>query len=374
MGRKQYKAKEPIKIRFKKLANGNKSIYLDYWNGDTQKRQYEFLNLHLIPDTLQDAKEKNERVLTVANKIKNDRLEDLVNGKAGIRGKKCSKVLVSDYLESKQQDKDKGNAVKMQYHSIQKLLNEFDKNLTMEAIDRGTIVKFTRFLRGSVGNRGELAPTTIQKYLSVFYGVLAMAYEERIITENPVKQFRKNERYKAKPIQRCYLEKDEVKKLIDTECRADIKQAFLFACFCGLRISDIKGLQWKHITKNENGVEISIIQKKTGDVLLLPLSQRAVEYLPIKPATATKDDFVFSLPTTPILSKIVKKWGINAGIDKYITFHTSRHTFATMLMTNGADLYTTSRLLGHKKIETTQIYAEITDKRKRQVVDLLDNF
>ena len=68
----------------------------------------------------------------------------------------------------------------------------------------------------------------------------------------------------------------------------------------------------------------------------------------------------------------MKKWAKGAEIEKNVTFHLSRHTFATTLLTLGADIYTTSKLMGHKNLRTTQIYAEVVNKKKVEAVNLMD--
>ena len=67
----------------------------------------------------------------------------------------------------------------------------------------------------------------------------------------------------------------------------------------------------------------------------------------------------------------LKRWCMAAGITKDVTFHSGRHTFAVMMITLGADIYTVSKLLGHKFIATTQIYAKVIDKKKQDAVNLI---
>ena len=67
----------------------------------------------------------------------------------------------------------------------------------------------------------------------------------------------------------------------------------------------------------------------------------------------------------------LSKWVMKAGISKDITFHSGRHTFATLALTNGADLYVVKELLGHEDIKTTQIYAKIIDEKKKKAMELL---
>ena len=86
----------------------------------------------------------------------------------------------------------------------------------------------------------------------------------------------------------------------------------------------------------------------------------------------SNDTPLFNLPTPPTIERVLGKWAADAGITKHITFHVSRHTFATILLTEGADLYTTSKLLGHTDISTTQIYAKIVNKKKEEAMSLMD--
>ena len=151
------------------------------------------------------------------------------------------------------------------------------------------------------------------------------------------------------------------------------KMAFLFACFCGLRLSDIKDLKWQDIKYNaDGGAVVSKIQVKTRQSIVVPLSANALEWLPDR-GKAKDKDAVFDLHSHFSINRSVKKWAKDAQIEKNVTFHLSRHTFATTLLTLGADIYTTSKLLGHQNLRTTQIYAEVVSKKKVEAVNLMDN-
>ena len=144
-------------------------------------------------------------------------------------------------------------------------------------------------------------------------------------------------------------------------------------CFCGLRISDVKALRWENIEKNNGKISLRIIQQKTQNYIIIPLSEKAQEYLP-EQNKKSNDSFIFSnLPTEPAMNRALKIWVKKAGINKTITLHTARHTFATLMLTKGVDLYTTSKLLGHSEVGTTQIYARIIDKKKEEAVETLNN-
>ena len=107
-------------------------------------------------------------------------------------------------------------------------------------------------------------------------------------------------------------------------------------------------------------------------MVIIPLNKEALSYIPER-KDLLHDGFVFNLPPSYTINYHIKKWAKAAHIDKDISFHVARHTFATTLITLGADLYTTSKLMGHKNLRTTQIYAEIVNKKRVEAVSLFDN-
>ena len=152
-----------------------------------------------------------------------------------------------------------------------------------------------------------------------------------------------------------------------------LKQAFLFSCFTGLRKSDILSLTWKEIIHDGPRTLIYKRIQKTQRWLSLPLSGRAMQWLPQRETWMDADRKIFETMSNASLSTHLKLWAERAGIcAKSISFHTARHTFATLELSLGADLYTVSKLLGHTNISTTQIYAKVVDKQKERAVSLLD--
>ena len=181
----------------------------------------------------------------------------------------------------------------------------------------------------------------------------------------------KSEKEKAEASRREYLTIEELKQLISTECKYEImKQAFLFSCLCGLRVSDIRKLKWSDLQKSGERIRIEIKMQKTKEPLYLPISDEALKWLP---GEAKDDDLIFPLTHEGTINNILQKWAKAAGVTKHISFHVARHTHATMMLTLGADLYTVSKLLGHKNIATTQIYAKVVDKKKEEAVSLIPN-
>ena len=124
---------------------------------------------------------------------------------------------------------------------------------------------------------------------------------------------------------------------------------------------------------NEGKYTLNMVQQKTKIAISIPLSGEAVKQLPPKGNAKSTDKVFADLISLGRTNEILPKWAESAGIDKHLTFHVSRHTHATMMLTLGADLYTVSKLLGHKNIATTQIYAKIVDKKKEEAISLIPN-
>lgn len=111
--------------------------------------------------------------------------------------------------------------------------------------------------------------------------------------------------------------------------------------------------------------------QKTKEPIYLPLSPEALRWMPER-GEKTSEDAVFDLSSTTHINILLKPWAKEAGIDKRFSFHTARHTFATMMLTLGADLYTTSKLLGHTDVKMTQVYAKIINRKKDEAVNLVN--
>ena len=115
-------------------------------------------------------------------------------------------------------------------------------------------------------------------------------------------------------------------------------------------------------------------QRKTKGFEYLHLSAMARQILTDRPNPKIlnmENTNIFNLPSQTQLGNVIKPWCKDAGIDKRVSFHTSRHTFATLTLTQGVDLYTVSKLLGHKTIQATQIYAKIVDEKKKAAMEML---
>ena len=340
-----------ISIRRKKLSNGNYSLYLDYYlRGE---RQYEFLELRLISD-----KESDRETLQIAENIRAKRLIEWQRKQHAFKPPTKLRENFVAYFENIVNEKP---ADRSSWQCTLKKVKTFTGGrLSFLEIDEDWLRRFQKFLLS------EVSAITAWHYYSNVKQALNRALREKILPEDPSQNIPS---IKKPDIKREYLILGEIMKLIKARCpNLNVRDAFLFSCFTGLRYSDIRNLKWLNI--NDGVIEFR--QQKTKDLQYLPLSQSAKNILDSKKGeNHKKDDIVFNLPSKHAVWKNIKIWVENAGINKRVSFHTGRHTFATLSLTSGIDLYTVSKLLGHKNINTTQVYAKIIDEKRKEAIDKL---
>lgn len=367
--------KEPVRLREKELANGVRSLYLDiYVNG---KRSYEFLKLYLIPETNPQTKVQNENTMRAANTIKLNRILEITNNKAGLKNTSIrAKMLLKDWMETfRQAQEQKGVKDQKLIHNTVHALTAYNINVAMRDVNRDYIIGLTNFLRNDYRSpRGKkLKDYSVINYLGCLRNALNMAVREDVIADNPIMKLSAQDKVKAPESQREYLTVEEVQQLEATDSPyPHIKQAFLFACYTGLRCSDVRSITWGKIVKDGEKYRLHTVMFKTKRPFYIPLSKKAMQWMPER-GDKTDDDLIFENIPVQVNTKLyLQPWLDKAGITKPITFHCSRHTFGTMMLTLGADIYTTSKLMGHTKVEVTQIYAKIINKKKDDAVSLID--
>ena len=382
--KKSVKAKEPIRLRLKKLANGNKSIYLDYYRDG--KREYEFLKLYIIPEKNASAKIQNEETLRTANAIKAQRVVSLQNDEHGFSnsGVKGRTNFIS-YLEL-QAERYEANGSKAYGRSVRNTIIHLTRyagsNIQIKQVDKRFLLGFIEYLNGNSskyfegGTKGStrkrLSDASKALYWSVIITALNRAVKDDIIASNPADKIPEQDKPKEGKTTKVYLTLDEVKALANTPCQyPDLKNAFLFCCFCALRMCDVRRLKWAAIKRTpDGGKQIEMLQQKTGEPVYIPLSANALQWLPNRGKKGDSAN-VFELPHVSTIEKWLGHWAKEAGVTKHLTYHVSRHTFATLTLAYGADLYTVSKLMGHSNVQTTQIYAKIVDENKRKAVELI---
>ena len=379
--------KEPIRIRQKELANGNISLYLDIYIGG--KRKYEFLKLYLIPEKTREDKEKNRQTMQLANSIKSKRIVEYQNGEFGFKSNYKLDTLFFDYYRA-MCEKRHGNPESRgnwgNWYSCLHHLMKYEKNkrITFADITPEWVQGFRDYLdkdavawshdyRKRIKDK-PLARNSKLSYFNKLRACLNQAFEDRIIPINPCRGV---ERFRPEEGIRMYLTIDEVRLLAQTDCEYPrIKDAFLFSCMTGLRRSDILRLTWGDIHKQGDFTRIIFRQKKTEGQEYLDITPQAAQLM--GDPKGINDPIFEDIHSPSCTNKAVQEWVLNAGIHKKISFHCARHTFATMMLDLGTDIYTVSKLLGHRDLSTTQIYVKVLDKNKQKAVsnipDILSGF
>lgn len=353
--------KEPVRVRYKTLSNRNSSIYLDiYVNG---RRKYEFLKLYLVPEKSREDKERNKDTMRVANAVKAKRILDIQNGQYDFLAPSDSDASFFSFFDNMVESYD-GETRKL-WDVCRRHLHEYEKreDLTFAEAD-------TEWVKGLVAyfkNTPTISVNSSLIYLSKFKRCFNRAVFEGIITVSP---FAKIEFPRCEDREREYLTIEEVRILVSTPCRHTcVKNAFLFGCLTGLRVSDIMALTWGEVKCEKGAYKVVFRQKKTKRQEYMDITPQAMSLMG---ECGQEDEKVFSgLPTICTINIILKKWVKSAGINKHISFHCSRHTFAVMMLDLTSDIYTVSKLLGHRSLVTTQVYAKILDKNKRKAVQLI---
>lgn len=384
--KKQIRAKEPVTIRFKELAKGSKSIYLDIYRDGV--RSYEFLKLYIIPEKSAEDKNANAVTMDAANAIKAQRIKEIVNGEAGIKNRKGGYMLILDWMQQRQDRAEKAakdagrktsntaEGIKTAAAHLRRYIESEYKGraVTLAAIDKDFCAGFAAYLKDAPQRwgAGTLSKNTSALYYSNFEAALNEAYKKGLISVNPAALVEDNEKPQAQPSERDYLTAEELRTLAAAKCpNEQVKAAFLFSCFCGLRLSDIEGLTWDAVHLDGDTWQIETRMQKTRQIIYLPLSAEARRFMPER-GNKGPQDLVFTLPKRVTTQCDIRTWVKRAGLTKKISFHCARHTFATLALTQGADLYSISKLLGHTNVQTTQIYAAIIDQKKQEAVNLLN--
>ena len=218
------------------------------------------------------------------------------------------------------------------------------------------------------GNKnGILSQNSASTYFSVFKAALKQAFIDGYFTTDIAAKIKS---IPSEESRREYLTIDELNTLVATPCENDVlKRAALFSALTGLRHSDIQKLKWNEINMDNGQPRINFTQKKTKGVEYMPISQQALE---ICGEPKSPNDLVFENLTNPAwINRPLKTWVAKAGINKNITFHCFRHTFATLQLSSGTDIYTVSKMLGHTNVKTTQVYAKVIDEKKNKAAEAI---
>jgi len=261
-------------------------------------------------------------------------------------------------------DKKRVRSTRKNWYSVIKHIKNFSdyKIIKFKNIDKNFCQHFAEYLTNKVSaNTGNL-------YFGQFKQALYKAIDLKLLDNNPASRIS----IKKKSTNREFLTINEIQKINELDFHLpQLKEAFIFACFTGLRFVDIKDIRFEQI---ENSTLI-FTQKKTAEPLRIKLHTIAQNIIERQKQELNRNSgLIFNLPGYEQcrinMHRLIKK----AGINKKITFHCGRHTFATMCLTYDIDIYTVSKLLGHTDVKHTQIYAKLIDKKRDEAIDKLPSF
>lgn len=353
-----------VTLRQRVISNGRISLYLDYYpairNPYTMKMsRREYLGIYIYARPKNEIeRDFNNEMLSKAEAIRCIRVQAIVNEEFGFLDKHKMKADFLAYFREK---------AKLKYHKWDCVYQHFEKFVngycTFGDVTVELCQKFRQYLLNCKQIRHpniSVSRNSAAGYFSTFRALLKIAYQEKMLREN-LNDF--IDKIEWKEVKKQYLTLAEVKKLAATPCKIPVlKQASLFSCMTGLRISDILQLTWDNIEVGpDNGYYIRICTEKTETEATLPISNEALELCGISGSGR-----VFKGLTRAMTNQPLKQWISEAGIKKHITFHLHRHTFATLQIAAGTDIYTVSKMLTHRNVSTTQIYAELVSEKKRE--------
>ena len=400
------KSKDNPKLEQRFLADGQISLYLEYYLGRKSEpvldefgepvlyesgkmagtpkfkikhvRRKENLNLYLVanPRTPID-RNQNKQALQLAKKIRQEREQELLEGKEGYRLKKDRQVDFLDYFQAYIDNYTKKDIrmVQIALQRFKDFLSEtpeytkFEKSIKPEQLSKDMMVVFTEYLQSR--SIGEGAKSIYQR----FKKVIKYAVEHDVMLKNPCTGvvIKVDDQILRKDV----LSLDEEQALINTHYDGEnpnIRRAFIMCLYCGLRFCDVKSLAFSNVDYSNRLLKFE--QNKTrghsaNSGVVIPLNDGLLRLIGEPTNDQTKDSPIFPLPSYEMCLKALKRWVKRAGIEKHISWHCARHSFAVNILNNGANIKTVASLLGHSGLKHTEKYTRAIDKLKEDAINSL---
>lgn len=336
-------------LRKRKLASGKWTIFIDYTS--SKPRHIEYLDMFLTGNKYADSE-----IEQLAIKIFTTKILEMQASPHGIVRNKSNVDFIEYFATRKQQVEPRRNCLSF----VKKILGE---PFPFSKLDVRTLINLREeFIANYTHNTASI-------YFSVVRATVKKAFDEEIIPKNYAAKVPS-----IKPTEgdTVYLTLEEVQKLKSTPFPTTyskfgkaceyICNAFMFSCFAGgLRYSDLKSLCWNDIQDDV----VTKVQYKTNNKVLIPLTDTAKGFLL---PTNNPDEPIFPLPCKETTNAVLKRWAKKAGIEKNIHMHVARHTFGTLALNAGIEIYIVSKIMGHSSISMTEKYAKLLDKSKHQAM------
>lgn len=350
--------------------NGKPTLYLDYYHKGKRKIEYLKLNLYADPKTKAE-RTHNKEAWKLAKAIEAKKQIEVYNDQYKFKNKYRQNANFITYFEKLTQDRIDSTGNHGNWLSCLKYLKKYcGEDVPFKIVDTEFVEGFKHYLQHKARTKSDspLSQNTQHSYFNKLKACLNQAFKDRLIPENPAAVI---EGIKQGEPQKEYLSIEEVRTLAKTDCKYPIlKKAFLFSCLTGMRWSDINKLTWGELHLHDGSWRVTFRQKKTKGFEYLDISDQAKKLIGEPEEGYLPEDRVFKgLKYSAYHNLEILRWCMRAGIQKKITFHCARHTFAVIQLELGTEIYTLSKLLGHSELKTTEIYAKIIDKKKKEAVN-----
>ena len=342
------------------------------------KRRKENLNLYLVanPRTPID-RQHNKETLQLAEKIRHEKEQELIEDKEGFKFKKDRQINFLDYFQNYIDNYTKKDVkmVQVAFRRFKDFLNdtpEYKKYATSikpEHINKDMMIAFTEYLQSR--SRGEGAKSIYQR----FKKVIIYAVEHGVLTKYPCAgvSIKVDENILRKEV----LSPEEMQTLINTHYEGEnpnIRNSFILGLYCGIRFCDVKDLTFANVDYSNRLLKFE--QNKTkghsaNSGVVIPLNEGLLKLIGEPKDGQTKSSLIFELPSYEYCLRSLKKWVKTAGIDKHISWHCARHSFAVNILNNGANIKTVASLLGHSGLKHTEKYTRAVDRLKEDAINSL---
>ncbi len=379
------------KLGAKILSDGRESLFLDYYFGyqmvyskkldrevAKKDRKREFLSLYLwqAPRTPME-RQQNKETLELAKKIRFERAQQLLEQGKGYRVGKEKNINFLDwmwayyeaYTKADKRHIKRACIVFKDFLNATKEYNKFANRIKPEQMTKEMMVAFTEYLQHRF--RGEGAHTLYAR----FKKIIIAAVDKDVMRKSPCNGV--TIKIDKNILKKDVLSKEEVEKLIATHYTGennDIRRAFIFCLYCGLRWCDVKDLTFANVDYSNKKLRFE--QNKTkghssASGVVIPLKEGLLKLIGEPTSPDNRNELIFPLPSHTMCLKALRHWVKRAGIDKHITWHCARHSFATNILNDGANVVTIASLLGHSGLRHTEKYLRDVDSLKQAAIDSL---
>ena len=386
------KSTDNPKLIQKELKNGTYSLYLEYYMGYVRavnektgeevmkkSRKKESLNLYLLKNPRTPVeRQTNKETLELAKQIRYEKEQQMKDATTGYRLPTFKKVNIFDCMDAYYENYTKGDkrmikaAIKRFKDFIALEYPLYKERIGGDQIDKDMIVKFVEYLKSI--SKGEGALTHYKRFKKIIKHLVEKDY----LRKNPCLNVpcKADEGALTKDI----LSIEEIEKLINTtypQQNQDLRRAFIFCLYTGIRHCDVKDLRYSNVDFSNKILTFN--QKKaqgqsSKSWVNTPLNDGLLQLIG-KPEVNEEgvqiDSKIFNLPSQSMCLRSLKYWVKRAKIQKHITWHCARHSFAVNILNNGANIKTVASLLGHSGLQHTEKYTRAVDELKQKAIDSL---